>query len=70
MHEVHFLEVFHAGCYLRGHVNQRAETATRRTRRFRSEVLTAKLRLDARVHKTYTKTHSMYRLAMPQMVTL
>lgn len=31
MHEVHFLKIFHAGCYLRGHVNQCAETATRRT---------------------------------------
>ena len=31
MHEVHFLEILHAGCYLRGHVNQCAETATRRT---------------------------------------
>lgn len=33
MHEVHFLKILHAGCYLRGHVNQCAETATRRTGR-------------------------------------
>jgi len=31
MHKVHFLKILHAGCYLRGHVNQCAETATRRT---------------------------------------
>lgn len=33
MHEVHFLKILHAGCYLRGHVNQCAETAIRRTGR-------------------------------------
>lgn len=43
MHQVHFLEVFHAGCYLRGHVDQRAETATGRTRGGFQKFCTTKL---------------------------
>ena len=79
MHEVHFLEVFHAGCYLRGHVNQRAETATRRTKafqKFRAVKLASSCtwpratRFNVCTQGPYTKTDRSYRLAIPQMTTL
>lgn len=61
MHQVHFLEVFHAGCYLRGHVDQRAETATGRTRgEFQKFCTMKRVCVCMRVWRVHTKT---YRLA-------
>lgn len=67
MHQVHFLEVFHAGCYLRGHVDQRAETATGRTRGGFQKFCTTKLVCEcARARGAYTQR----RIGSPQMTTL
>lgn len=67
MHQVHFLEVFHAGCYLRDHVDQRAETATGRTRGGFQKFCTTKLVCEcARARGAYTQR----RIGSPQMTTL